>query len=201
MKVNQDWFSGKAKDYDSQTRRTKNVENIAKGMLKEIPFSETMRVMDFGAGTGLLLSEIAPYVGHITAVDISSSMIEELRKKTVACKVDILQKDLTKETINETFDAVISSMTFHHIEHIEEIFQKLYSYLNVGAWLAVADLDQEDGSFHTESTGVYHQGFDRETLKIYAEKAGFENIKIQSVSQIKKEQACYSVFLLTAQKL
>jgi len=156
--------------------------------------------MDFGSGTGLLLSEIAPYVGKITAVDISPSMNEMLKAKEVACEIEILEMDLTTETLEDKFDAIISSMTFHHVDNVKELFKKLYALLHDKGTIAIADLDTEDGSFHSSDTGVFHYGFDRAAFKRIAENAGFRNLKIQSISSIEKPRGTYSIFLLTGKK-
>lgn len=76
-----DYFSEKAEEFDVQSSITQNVGNIGQLILKEIPFSKEMHVMDFGSGTGLLLSQIAPFVKEITAIDISKAMIGVLQSK------------------------------------------------------------------------------------------------------------------------
>jgi 2-polyprenyl-3-methyl-5-hydroxy-6-metoxy-1,4-benzoquinol methylase len=197
-----DYFATRAKDYDNEKSRTQNVSTIAKTILQEISFSKKMSIMDFGSGTGLLLSEIAPYVGEITAVDVSSAMTEVLKskKEEIKCSLQIVQMDLTKETLEQKFDAIISSMTIHHIEDVLSLFKKLHSLLKDEGTIAIADLDAEDGSFHTEDTGVFHFGFDREGFVEIAKKAGFRDIKIQDASTIAKPTNQYSVFLLTAKK-
>ena len=126
-----DFFEEKAKDYDNEESRTQNVSTIAQTILNEVFFSKEMSIMDFGSGTGLLLSEIAPYVGKITAVDVSSSMIEVLtsKKETIKCPIEIVQMDLTTATLDRKFDAVISSMTMHHIKDTLAMFKKFYSLL------------------------------------------------------------------------
>lgn len=197
-----DFFAAKAKDYDNEKSRTQNVSTIAQTILQEISFSKEMNVMDFGSGTGLLLSEIAPYVGEITAVDISSAMTDVLKskKEEIKCALQIVQMDLTKETLDKKFDAIISSMTIHHIKDTFSLFKKFHSLLQDGGSIAIADLDTEDGSFHTEDTGVFHCGFDRNNFVKMVENAGFKDIKIQDASTIAKPNANYSVFLLTAKK-
>lgn len=199
---NKDFFASKAKDYDAEVSRTQNVSTIAQTILKEVAFSKEMSIMDFGSGTGLLLSEIAPYVDQITAVDISPAMTDvlESKKEEIPCALQIVQMDLTKETLNQEFDAIISSMTIHHIEEPLALFQKLYTLLKTGGTIAIADLDTEDGSFHTEDTGVFHCGFDRENFVQMVKKAGFTDIKIQDASTIIKSNTNYTVFLLTAKK-
>ncbi len=39
--------------------------------------------------------------------------------------------------------------------------------------IAISDLDKEDGSFHTEDTGLYHFGFERDAITSVANLAGF----------------------------
>ncbi|WP_166967826.1 class I SAM-dependent DNA methyltransferase [Yeosuana marina] len=200
--VQKDYFSEKAKDYDTHKPRTVNVENIAQGILKESFFSKDMSIMDFGSGTGLLLTEVAPYVKKISAVDISTSMNEVLRSKKdiIECELELIEIDLTKEAFNKTFDAIISSMTIHHIKNVLELFRKFYSLLNKNGFIAIADLDLEDGSFHTTDTGVFHFGFDREEFLNTAKKAGFKDLKIETVSVVEKPTGKYPVFLLTGRK-
>jgi len=200
MNLKKDFFAEKANDYDTKKNRTQNVINIAQGILKEISFSKKMKIMDFGSGTGLLLSKIAPYVGKITAIDISESMNNALKAKKIACEIEILEMDLTTEKLNEKFDSIISSMTLHHINNVDELFKKFYTLLNNKGTIAIADLDIEDGSFHTTDTGVFHHGFDREKFKGFAKNAGFRNINIQSTSIVEKPTGSYPVFLLTAEK-
>jgi cyclopropane fatty-acyl-phospholipid synthase-like methyltransferase len=197
-----DFFAEKANDYDSEQSRTQNVSTIAQTILNEVSFTKEMNVLDFGSGTGLLLSEIAPYVGKITAVDISPAMIAvlESKKEKIKCPLQIVQMDLTKETLNTKFDAIISSMTIHHIEDTLALFKKFHSLLKNNGIIAVADLDTEDGSFHTEDTGVFHNGFDREDFVEMVKNAGFKDIKIQNASRIDKPTKQYSVFLVTAKK-
>jgi 2-polyprenyl-3-methyl-5-hydroxy-6-metoxy-1,4-benzoquinol methylase len=201
MKPN-DFFAMKANDYDTDKSRTQNVSTIAQTILQEVSFSKEMSIMDFGSGTGLLLSEIAPYVGKITAVDISSAMndVLESKKESIQCSLQIVQMDLTKETLEQQFDIIISSMTIHHVEDVLSLFKKFHSLLNNNGVIAIADLDTEDGTFHTEDTGVFHCGFDRDTFVTMAKNAGFTDIKIQDASIITKPNSNYSVFLLTAKK-
>lgn len=197
-----DYFSKKAKEYDGQKSRTQNVDNIAQSILKELSFSREMHIMDFGSGTGLLLSQIAPYVGEITAIDISVSMNSVLQSKVneIDCKLQIMELDLTEETLDIKFDSIISSMTIHHIEDTQKLFKKFYSLLNDNGTIAIADLDKEDGSFHTEDTGVFHNGFDRNEFLNIAKKAGFKDLKVQTASVVDKPTGKYPIFLLSGKK-
>ncbi|NOR88201.1 MAG: methyltransferase domain-containing protein [Bacteroidales bacterium] len=197
-----DFFKGKANDYDKEVARSKNVSNIAQLILKEGNYNQDMSIMDFGSGTGLLLSEIAPSVGKITAIDISKSMNEvlESKKQSIDCELEIVEMDLTKESLNRQFDGIISSMTIHHIKDIAKLFEKFYQMLPTNGSIALADLETEDGSFHQVNTGVFHFGFDRDEFLKIAKSVGFRNLKTHTVGLVEKPYGKYPVFLLTGIK-
>ncbi len=200
--MTKDYFQQKASNYEQDEKRVNNVENIANSMLESLTFHKSMQIMDFGSGTGLLLEKIAPYVGKITAVDISDSMNKELdaKRNRLGCTLEILEMDLSKTKLDKKFDGIISSMTMHHVEDIQAMLSKFNEMLNENGILAIADLDLEDGSFHTEDTGVFHFGFDRKNFLISATEAGFKNLKITSASIACKPHGEYPIFLLTGNK-
>ena len=197
-----DFFAKKAKDYDNEISRTNNVANIVKLILKEVVYQKEMSIMDFGSGTGLLLSKIAPLVGKITAIDISKSMNEvlEMKKHSIDCTLDIIEIDLLIEDLNQKFDGIISSMTIHHVKDTIKLFEKFYSLLNINGTIALSDLDKEDGTFHKVDTGVFHHGFNRDDFVNIAKSVGFKNLKIQTVGFVEKPYGKYPVFLLTGNK-
>ena len=195
-----DLFKNKAASYEQDSNRVANVHTIADSIIERVTLNPDMHLMDFGAGTGLLLGQIAPHVAKITAVDISPSMTEQLRKKQadLACELEVLEMDLCAETLYTKFDGIISSMTMHHIEDVKAMFVKLHSMVNTGGFIAIADLETEDGSFHTEDTGVFHFGFASDVLVQLSTEAGFKNAEVRLASTISKPHSDYPVLLLTA---
>jgi cyclopropane fatty-acyl-phospholipid synthase-like methyltransferase len=200
--MSRDFFEHKADIFDSDDNRVSNVENIANAVIKKVSLDRQMHLMDFGSGTGLLLERIAPFVRKITAIDISKSMNDQLERKRVSlsCEINILAIDLESTDITDKFDGIISSMTMHHVKDIAAMFVKFYSLLNDGGIIAISDLDTEDGSFHTEDTGVYHFGFDRDAIALAAKQACFREVKVVDASVVHKSQGEFAVFLLTAKK-
>jgi cyclopropane fatty-acyl-phospholipid synthase-like methyltransferase len=200
--LSKDYFEQKAESYDKDANRVCNVDNIANSILNSFPFNKNMHIMDFGSGTGLLLERVAPFVKKITAVDVSEAMCKQLSEKikNLGCEVEILQLDLTKTKVNLKFDGIISSMTMHHIEDTQAMFNDFYTMLNDNGVIAISDLDTEDGSFHTEDTGVFHFGFDRKAFQEKAIAARFKNVKIITASIDEKPHGKYPVFLLTGNK-
>jgi cyclopropane fatty-acyl-phospholipid synthase-like methyltransferase len=203
MKENRvDHFKHKSKSWDMSSMRVKNAKSIADLIVKNINFNDTMTIMDLGAGTGLLSYFIAPHVSKIIAVDNSPSMLEEFKSKASEfdSQTEVIEADISEEDINRNFDGIISSMTIHHVEETKALFSKLYSMLNENGFIAIADLDSEDGSFHSDNTGVHHYGFDRNELEKLAREVGFKDIKFDLASTIDKPHCTFTVFLMTAVK-
>jgi len=199
---NVDHFKNKSKSWDMSSMRVQNAKSIASLIVKNIRFESTMEVMDLGAGTGLLSYFIAPHVAKIIAVDNSPSMLEEFKNKASEfdSETEILAADISTDDLGRTFDGIISSMTIHHVEETKALFSKLYEMLNDNGFIAIADLDSEDGSFHSDDTGVHHHGFDRSELEDIAREAGFKDIKFDLASTIEKPHCTFTVFLMTAVK-
>jgi cyclopropane fatty-acyl-phospholipid synthase-like methyltransferase len=200
--MNEDLFAHKSKSWDMNSKRVQNAKGIAELIVKNIKLNKLMEIMDLGAGTGLLSYFVAPYVKKIVAVDNSPSMLLEFKSKCneFVCETEVIEKDLSVESISRKFDGVISSMTIHHLDDTLALFSKLYVMLNDGGFLAIADLDSEDGTFHSNNTGVFHYGFDREALQLIAEEAGFKEVKFDTANTINKPHSSFTVFLLTAVK-
>ena len=197
-----DHFEHKSKSWDMSSMRVKNAKSIADLIVKNINFDNSMEVMDLGAGTGLLSYFIAPYVAKIVAVDNSPSMLKEFKSKAIEfdSKTEVIELDISQGDIDRKFDGIISSMTIHHVEDTTALFSKLYNMLSENGFIAIADLDTEDGNFHSENTGVYHYGFNRDELETIAKKVGFKNIKFHLASTIEKPHSTFTVFLMTAVK-
>jgi len=197
-----DLFAEKSKKWDMNSKRVKNAQGISGMIVKNIKLHKKMELMDFGAGTGLLSYFVAPYVGKIVAVDNSPSMLHEFKSKCTAfaCETEVVEKDLTEGAMEREFDGIVSSMTIHHVEDISALFGIFHKMLKENGFIAIADLDQEDGSFHSDNTGVYHYGFDRRVLEAAARSAGFADIRFETASTIKKPHRDFTVFLMTARK-
>jgi len=197
-----DLFNEKAKDWDANEMRTMLSSAIGSSILAHVSLHEQMRVMDFGAGTGLISSQVAPLVKKIVAVDISEAMLNKLvAKPELQDKVEIVCQDIIEKPIADNFDLIMSAMSMHHVKDTSKLIQRFSEHLNPGASIALADLDKEDGSFHPEdSEGVFHLGFKRNELQIILEKYGFREIQFVTAHTINKEEKKYPIFLVTATK-
>ena len=200
-------FDQVANRYDTPDK-IKRSEEFVKKLLELIPINKNFKVMDIGAGTGLVDVVLSKYTGQIYAFDLSEGMLkvfEEKIKKNGIENIKIFKKDVLNEDFSERdFDLVITSMTFHHLDNPEEALRKIKDYLKDGGYVAIIDLEKEDGTFHSDNTDVKHFGFEKDDVKNWFEKNGFKDIKVITVYSIKKERSGkvkdYPVFLAIGQK-
>lgn len=197
-----DLFNEKAKDWDASEMRKALSSAIGSSILENVYFHDQMSVMDFGAGTGLISSQVAPMVKKIVAVDISEAMLNKLvSKPELHGKVEVVCQDIVHKSIAEKFDLIMSAMAMHHVKDTSKLIQRFSEHLRPRGIIALADLDKEDGSFHPEGTeGIFHLGFKRNELQIILEKYGFSQIRFFTAHTVFKEGKNYPIFLVTATK-
>ena len=201
-------FDERAKDWDSDPMKVERAQSVANAIRKAVPLTADMSALEYGCGTGLLSFALQSDLGRITLADTSLGMLGVLTEKIAASGVTNLHPihlDLSTDPLPaERFDLTYSLMTLHHIEGAKGILKKFNTLLKPGGWLCVADLDKEDGSFHTDGTTDVHLGFERAELQQWVVDAGFTGVKFSTAYKIKKEidgaEKTFPVFLLTARK-
>lgn len=200
-------FDSKARQWDENPVFRERAEKIAAAIRAAVPLNPSMTALDYGCGTGLLSFPLRESLGRITLKDTSPGMLAVAEEKIDALgvsNISVRLTDLTAEPLpDERYDLIYSSMTLHHVPDTDAILKTFHALLKPGGWLCIADLDQEDGSFHGIEVDVHH-GFDRAALAALAEAAGFAGVSFQTVFEISKEKPegkrAYPVFLLVAQR-
>ena len=192
-------FNERAKDWDTESKIERS-NAIARSIKNNIKLDKNMNILDFGCGTGLLIFPLIEEVGAVHGIDLAPNMLDILKEKGKN------YKNLTTELtgifeITSTFDLIMSSMVMHHIKDITKLAVKLYNSLNPDGMIAIADLMEEDGSFHDSLDGIYSLGFSNEFLKKIFRSAGFKEIKVvKNIFVIEKNKKKYPLFLLVGKK-
>jgi ubiquinone/menaquinone biosynthesis C-methylase UbiE len=104
------------------------------------------RVVDLGAGTGLLSLAVAPRVREVVAVDISQRMLERLDDAAVAVgihNIEFLTGDLRRLPLeDESATLVVSNYAFHHLDDArkELALAEARRILRPGGRLVIGDM-------------------------------------------------------------
>lgn len=197
----QDLFKEKSKTWDKGDVQTNTAMAIASAIKSNIALSKSMEILDFGVGTGLLGFEIAKTTKKVYGIDTSPGMLEKVKEKnSESIHIETFCQDIVEKPLNLTVDGLVSSMTLHHIENLEAFFKTIYKNIHKDGFIAIADLESEDGNFHEDNTGVFHFGFKQNELCDIVNKCGFNDVKFQTITTINKTNESFNVFLLTAKK-
>lgn len=195
-------FDAAAAEWDEKPLRVKLAQEIADAISAALPLSQKWDAMDFGCGTGLVTLNLAPHLGSIVGVDSSMKMVERLNAKVAeqgCTNARAERRDLEQgELPGGRYHLITSAMTMHHIPEIVPLLIALRNLLHPGGRVALADLVAEDGSFHEDSTGVFHHGFSREQFTQLLSQSGFTDITISNFAEVIKGEHRYPVFLATA---
>ncbi len=202
-------FDQAAKTWDSNERRQMLADGVFRAIKDNVPIDKDMRALDFGCGTGLVSLKIQPLVREIVCADSSMGMLEVLQSKIRASDLDNISTLYLPEgelsVISGNYDLIFSSMTLHHINNLEELFLKFGELLAENGYLCLADLDSDDGLFHEDNSGVYHNGFDRSELISLLKKCGFKYLRDLTAVEIEKEiqsgiKRKFTIFLIICRK-
>jgi ubiquinone/menaquinone biosynthesis C-methylase UbiE len=200
-------FDQKAAGWDSDPIRVDRARSVAQAIQASIPISPKTTALEYGCGTGLLSFALQPSFAHVTLVDSSTGMLAVLDEKIASGHIPnmtSLLADFTADPLPPLkIDVIYTLLTLHHVPDTGALLSAFYSLLKSPGFLCVADLDQEDGSFHGP-TFSGHLGFNREELRQKTITAGFRSIAFQTVYQMPKvvgdTTKTFPIFLMIAKK-
>ena len=196
-------FDQAAATWDLADRRVLLAHAVAEAISLRVPLSRELNALDFGCGTGLVTLELAPKLGSISGADTSPGMLKTLAGKAEIQGIPVRLMPLDPAGNGELggpYDLIVSSMTMHHVADVPALFRRFAHHLNPDGQVALADLDEEDGTFHEDKTGVHHNGFLREQIQSWLAESGFREIQLETAAVTAKESRDYSIFLATARR-
>ncbi len=200
-----DDFDARAATWDDDPAKVERARDVAAAIGRSVPLAPTMRALEYGCGTGLLSFVLRPRLGAITLADVSQGMLDVAAAKIAAAgdpAMRTVKLDLVADPLPaERYDLVYSLMTLHHIPDTAAVLARFRAVLREPGWLAVADLDTEDGSFHGAGFDG-HLGFDRDRLGALARAAGFATVAFSTAhvmtSPVGTATRTYPIFLMVA---
>jgi predicted TPR repeat methyltransferase len=197
-------FDAKAATWDEEPRRRAMAMAVVAAIAQQIPLASGQRLLDVGCGTGLIGLPLAAITGSVLGVDLSVGMVAKFTAKArtaqqVGVRAEVrhlIESPLPPASI----DVAVSAMAFHHIDNVDQMLSSIAGCLVPGGWLAIADLESEDGSFHDEP--VPHLGFDPAAFVTRMQQAGLVAVSQGRVHVMQKPPGgrSYPIFLAVARK-
>ncbi|GAA1649683.1 class I SAM-dependent DNA methyltransferase [Georgenia ruanii] len=197
-------FDATAADWDRDEQKVIRARQVARAVAAAVPLSPRTRLLDYGAGTGLVTQALDGQVGAATLADNSTGMRGVIRDKiTVGALPEgarVWDLDLdTQPAPDERFDLIVTSMVLHHVHALDRVLSRFAELLEPGGYLCIADLDREDGGFHGHDFDGHH-GFDRDELAAQLTDAGLVDVAVRDCTDFDREGVTYSVFLAVARR-
>ena len=114
-------------------------------LIKRIGAKGDEHVLEVAAGTCICGRALAPFVKDITCLDLTEEMLAQGKKLAAERQI----KNISFQTGNaeelpyesETFDLVITRLSFHHFDNPEKPFQEMKRVLKKGGKLVVWDME------------------------------------------------------------
>jgi 2-polyprenyl-3-methyl-5-hydroxy-6-metoxy-1,4-benzoquinol methylase len=105
---------------------------------KQAPYE---KVLDFGCGSGVMLSFLAQHSGHVTAVDIDLVPLERV-KKYIPLEENVLVLDANRVPISQltpkSFDLINALDVLEHVDDLPRTLSDLLHLLKPGGQLVVS---------------------------------------------------------------
>jgi ubiquinone/menaquinone biosynthesis C-methylase UbiE len=201
--MSSDDFDQKAATWDADPAKVERAAAVARCVAAAVPLDRSMRMLEYGAGTGLVTQALRDAVGPVTLADTSSGMREVMRAKIDAGSIvdaEVRALDLAADPPpDEHFDLIVTVMTLHHISDLDTVLAAFAQLLTPGGHLCIVDLEEEDGSFHGEGFAGHH-GFRRSDLAAQLATHGFDDITFADCHEMVRDGVRYPLFLATGRR-
>ncbi|MGB3683084.1 MAG: class I SAM-dependent methyltransferase [Rubrobacteraceae bacterium] len=141
-------FGAAARDYDRARRQlVPDFDNFYGSVFELLAYErdEPIRVLDLGAGTGLLSAMVAERFpgARITLVDISDEMLEAARRRFSPdpARFEFRVMDYVGEEEWGEFEVIVSALSIHHLEDPDKrrVIRRAYENLSPGGVFVNAD--------------------------------------------------------------
>jgi len=144
-------FDEAARDYDGlRSRLVPGLADFYGAVLESIPFGweEEVKVLDLGAGTGLLSAMVAKRLprSRVTLVDLSVEMLRVARRRFAGepGRFEFRNMDYARQPLPggpRSYDVVVSALSIHHLTHGDkrELFEKVHASTAEGGYFVNAD--------------------------------------------------------------
>lgn len=193
-------FDERARTWDDDSK-IERARLVGEAIREAVPIDSSTRLLEYGAGTGLVSQELADRVGSVTLADSSTGMREMMEEKVAVGSLPtgarIWDLDLTIHAPpRKRFDLIVTVMTLHHVPELAPVLDGFAAMLAEDGHLCVVDLEEEGGDFHHGHDDFHgHDGFAHEDLASRLRAAGFDDVRFEPCDEVEKDGRPFPLFL------
>jgi ubiquinone/menaquinone biosynthesis C-methylase UbiE len=149
-------------------------------LLQWLPTGRAQHILDLGSGTGFYTDEIAPSVGHVTAVDLQAVMHDQYRERGLPDNVSPVTADAGRLPFDAaTFDGAFSTMTFHE-SATEQSVADLFRVLVPGGRAVIVDWSADGNG---DAGPPRSERYDLDRARVFLTEAGFDIVTAATRSE------------------
>ncbi len=159
-------------------------------LMEFLQLSGDETVLDAGCGSGfhsLLMAEQVPN-GKVIAVDVSTEMLDQLRKNAkkagVSERIQVVHADgLHLDLEDNSVDRALSAAVWHHLDDPQGACNEMARVVRPGGRIVVSDLNIEPSTKAVAGLKGHDQAFQAEDMRRIMAKSGLTNIQIETVGR------------------
>lgn len=197
-------FDNAARNWDKDSKHLDRAKATFDVIQKNVPISAEARCLDFGCGTGLLGIHFCGCAGKVDFFDNSEEMRAVLKEKLAESaygNARVVEPEAFIESEKNQYDLIVALMVMHHIVDVDLQIETFSRLLTPSGYLCIADLENEDGSFHSHIDGYNgHNGFDPAKLSELCLAHGLETVHTETYFTVEKSEKKYPLFILILRK-
>lgn len=163
-------------------------EGIGHFLLYLVP---KIRVVDLGAGEGLISQLLARRAEHVYCVDSSTRMVEvgtELAKRNKLDNLEYILGDIEETSLpDQSVHLALLSQALHHALHPERAISEAFRLLKPGGRLVILDLKEHTFEKAHELYADRWLGFSENKLHQWLREAGFDAVEVTNVAKEEEE--------------
>ncbi len=154
-------------------------------LMEFLQLSGDETVLDAGCGSGfhsLLMAEQLPK-GEVIAVDVSTEMLDQLRKNAkkagVSDRIQVVHADgLHLDLEDESVDRALSAAVWHHLDDPQGACNEMARVVRPGGRIVVSDLNIEPSTKAVAGLKGHDQAFQAEDMSRIMSEAGLVDVQV-----------------------
>ena len=151
-------------------------------IVERFPPPSGSRVADIGTGTGYLAKGLAKYAAEVTAVDISTAMLEvagtELAQAGIE-NVRLLEGNAYDLPLDDgSQDLVYANLLLHHLLEPALALKEMFRVLKAGGRVVITDVRQHNYKWVKEEKFDLWMGFGEGEIREWLSEAGFKEAAV-----------------------
>lgn len=178
------YFDRVAATFGEQILPGRTWEGLARALVQLAPRG---RYVDLGIGDGLLTLMLSEVASSVTAVDISTEMLAQLKARAAQrgiTNVETVEGEIEDLPLADaSFDVAVLSQALHHAESPQKALVEARRILVPGGRVLVIDLLAHTEEWVRDQLQHKHLGFTEGALEGLMSESGFERVSIQRAAR------------------